>query len=343
MSEADADAAVSETTVSSPDQILGGLDYLKKCLDNERPFAVVTGEPGSGRHQLVQRFLQEQPQDNVAHLEGALEDPHEFLEQLLTQLGFEPFDSSVTELERLLGVFLQHEYGQGRRTLIVMEDAQNCGPRVLEAMQALARANADEERPAVTFLLTGLPALHRVLDSAGMLAVSAMTGERFELGAESTAANEPGEQSVAPLPAGELLVSLDGKLIGRYQLRRPQLMIGRNEHNDVTIVSRYVSRHHALLVNRPEGTYVVDLKSTNGTYVNSVQVSQHALKDGDIITIGNCRLKYQNPAVPRATGMNGTLAASFTETMVMRSAHGISPEPGIPVRTDLIAGEKSQA
>jgi len=341
MIDADVGAPASETTVNSPDRILGGLDYLKKCLAEERPFAVITGESGCGRHQLVQLFLTEHPQDNVAQLRGALEDPHEFLEQLLTQLGFEPFDSSVTELERLLGVFLQHEYGQGRRTLIVMEDAQNCGPRVLEAMQALARANADEERPAVTFLLTGLPALHRVLDSAGMLAVSAMTGERFELGAAAPAANEPGEGPVAPASAGELLVSLDGKLIGRYHLRRAQLMIGRNEHNDVTIVSRYVSRHHALLVNRPEGTYVVDLKSTNGTYVNSVQVNQQALKDGDIITIGNCRLKYQNPFVPRATGINGTSPGSFTETMVMRSARGISPGQDDVPEPAVLAREKS--
>ena len=191
MSEADAGAPASESTVNSPDQILGGLDYLKKCLDEERPFAVITGESGCGRHRLVQRFLREQPQDNLAQLSGALEDPHEFLEQLLTQLGFEPFDSSVTELERLLGVFLQHEYGQGRRTLIVMENAQQCGPRVLEAMQALARANADEERPAVTFLLTGLPALHRVLDSAGMLAVSSMTGERPTRPARAAATSWP--------------------------------------------------------------------------------------------------------------------------------------------------------
>lgn len=343
MTEAEVGAPASETTVGSPDRILGGLDYLKKCLDDERPFAVITGESGCGRHELVQRFLREHPQGNLAQVSGALEDPHEFLEQVLTQLGFEPFDSSVTELERLLGVFLQHEYGQGRRTLIVLEEAQKCGPRVLEAMQSLATANAAEERPALTFLLTGLPALHRILDSAGMLAVSAMTGERFELGVELPAANEPGDRPASPGTAGELLVSLDGKLIGRYHLRRPQLMIGRNEHNDVTIVSRYVSRHHALLVNRSEGTYVVDLKSTNGTFVNSVQVTQQALKDGDIITIGNCRLKYHNPAVVRATGMNGTSPSSFTETMVMRSARGISPEQGERLETEPLSREKSRS
>jgi len=341
MSEAETGAQASESTVNSPDRILGGLDYLKKCLQQERPFAVITGEAGCGRHELVQRFLREYPQDNVAQLKGAMEDPHEFLEQLLTQLGFEPFDSSQTELERLLGVFLQHEYGQGRRTLIVIEDAQSSGPRVLEAMQSLARANAAAERPAVTFLLTGLPSLHRILDSAGMLAVSAMTDKRFELGAEVAAANEPGDKPVTPASGGQLLVSIDGKLIGRYQLRRPQLMIGRNEHNDVSIVSRYVSRHHALLVNRPDGTYVVDLKSTNGTFVNSIQVTQQALKDGDIITIGNCRLKYQNPGVPRATGMNGTSPSSFTETMVMRSARGISPEQNDAPRPRGVAREKT--
>ncbi len=341
MINADAGALASETTANSPDRILGGLDYLKKCLDEQRPFAVITGKTGSGKHQLVERFLHENPQGNLAHLGNALEDPHDFLEELLTQLGFEPFDSSTMELERLLGVFLQHEYGQNRRTLIVMEDAHQCGPRVLGAMQSLARANAVKKRPAVTFLLTGQPSLHRVLDSAGMLAVSAMTDERFELGAEFPAANEPGDSPSYRANAGELLVSLDGKLIGRYSLRRPQLMIGRNEHNDVSIVSRYVSRHHALLVNRPDGAYIVDLKSTNGTYVNSVMINQQALKDGDIITIGNCRLKYQNPQALRATGMNGTSPSSFTQTMVMRSARGISPERHDESFDEVLAGETS--
>ncbi len=326
MHDSEVGALAPETSVNSPDRILGGLDYLQKCLDEERPFAVVTGEAGSGKTALIRRFLQDHREENLAQIRRSLDDPHDFLEQILTQLGFEPFESSATELERLLSVFLQHEYGQDRRTLIIIEDAQECGPRVLETMQAVAKANAAEERPAVTFMITGLPDLHRVLDSAGMLAVAAMTSERFDLGGKQAAANEPGPSSEATVSAGQLLVSLDGKLIGRHSLRRPQLMIGRNEHNDVSIVSRYVSRHHALLVNRPEGTYVVDLKSTNGTYVNSVQVSQQALKDGDIITIGNCRLKYENPAVPRASGLNGTSASSFTETMVMRSAQGISPE-----------------
>ena len=335
MSEADVGAPASETAVDSPDQILGGLDYLKKCLDEERAFAVITGESGCGRHQLVQRFLRDHPQQNLAQLKGAFEDPHDFFEQLLTQLGFEPFDSSATELERLLCVFLQHEFGQQRRTLIVIEDAQDCGPRVLEAMQLLACANAEEERSAVTFLLTGLPSLHRVLDSAGMLTVSAMTSERFELGADLPAANEPGDAS--PGTAGELLVSMDGELIGHYRLRRPQLMIGRNEHNDVCIVSRYVSRHHALLVNRPEGSYIFDLKSTNGTYVNSVPVRQQALKDGDIITIGNCRLKYENPSVPDAPETDDTSPLSFNETMVMRSAQGIGPAV-----VDAIGGARAQ-
>lgn len=341
MSEADVGAQASETAVDSPDQILGGLDYLKKCLDEERAFAVVTGETGSGRHRLVRRFLRDHPQPNVAHLSGAFENPHDFFEQLLTQLGFEPFDSSATELERLLCVFLQHEFGQERRTIIVIEDAQDCGPRVLEAMQLLACANAEGERSAVTFLLTGLPSLHRVLDSAGMLTVSAMTSDRFELGAELPAANEPGASPPGPGTAGELLVSMDGELIGHYRLRRPQLMIGRNEHNDVCIVSRYVSRHHALLVNRPEGSFIFDLKSTNGTYVNSVAVRQQALKDGDIITIGNCRLKYENSSLTEAPGMDEASTLSFNETMVMRSAQGIGPAAVDELDPPARVGEKS--
>lgn len=330
MSEKHAGAASPELMIPSPDRILGGLDYLQKCLDEQRPFAVVTGQAGSGKAALVRRFLQDVHYSNLAHIEKSLHDPHEFLESVLTQLGFEPFDSSASELENLLSVFLQHEYGQDRRTLIVVEQAQACGPRVLETMQSIAKSHADSERPAITFLLTGLASLHRILDSAGMLAVASMTPERFNLDGEQPAANEPGPVSAAGSSEARLLVSLDGKLIGRYGLRRPQLLIGRNEHNDVTIVSRYVSRHHALLVNRPDGAYIVDLKSKNGTFVNSVQVTQQALKDGDIVTIGNCRLKYDNPAVPRASSLNDTSPASFTETVIMRSAQGIKPEDDAP-------------
>ena len=49
-----------------------------------------------------------------------------------------------------------------------------------------------------------------------------------------------------------------------------------------------------MLINRAQGAYVVDLKSTNGTLVNGKPISQFVLQSGDVIAIGDFRLKYVN-------------------------------------------------
>ena len=65
----------------------------------------------------------------------------------------------------------------------------------------------------------------------------------------------------------------------------PQILIGRTEDNDIAIPSSYVSRHHILLFRNGDSTILVDLNSTNGTFVNSKRVYNHRLAHDDAITI----------------------------------------------------------
>ena len=65
----------------------------------------------------------------------------------------------------------------------------------------------------------------------------------------------------------------------------PQILIGRTEDNDISIPSSYVSRHHILLFRNGDSTILVDLNSTNGTFVNSKRVYNHRLAHNDEITI----------------------------------------------------------
>jgi pSer/pThr/pTyr-binding forkhead associated (FHA) protein len=62
--------------------------------------------------------------------------------------------------------------------------------------------------------------------------------------------------------------------------------IGRSKDNDILINDLSVSAHHAKLVTFFKPTYIQDLQSTNGTYVNSRRVMEHTLEQGDVITIG---------------------------------------------------------
>lgn len=65
----------------------------------------------------------------------------------------------------------------------------------------------------------------------------------------------------------------------------PQLLIGRADDNDMSIPSPYVSQHHILLIRRGSSTILIDLNSTNGTFVNSERVYKHVLANDDVISI----------------------------------------------------------
>lgn len=80
----------------------------------------------------------------------------------------------------------------------------------------------------------------------------------------------------------------------RYFLSLPSISIGRGRDNDIMLRSESVSRRHARLEQRADGLYLVDLGSTNGTYVNEEPqpIAVRRLRRGDQISIGDTVLKF---------------------------------------------------
>jgi diguanylate cyclase (GGDEF)-like protein len=78
----------------------------------------------------------------------------------------------------------------------------------------------------------------------------------------------------------------------RYTLADNPMVLGRGSDADIRINDHSVSRRHARIQPGADGYYAVDLQSTNGTFVNDVQVSMHRLKDGDYLRVGNCIYRY---------------------------------------------------
>jgi hypothetical protein len=68
--------------------------------------------------------------------------------------------------------------------------------------------------------------------------------------------------------------------------------IGRNPDAEVFLDDVTVSRNHAMLVRRPDGIYVDDLGSLNGTYVNRRRIESHKLVDGDELQVGKYKLTF---------------------------------------------------
>ncbi|QVL30584.1 GGDEF domain-containing protein [Telmatocola sphagniphila] len=79
----------------------------------------------------------------------------------------------------------------------------------------------------------------------------------------------------------------------RYVLRDKPLIIGRGEDCDISIQESSVSRRHARIEPVGEVFYVLDLQSTNGTFINDKQLTEsHILHDGDYLRVGNCIYRF---------------------------------------------------
>ncbi len=89
------------------------------------------------------------------------------------------------------------------------------------------------------------------------------------------------------------LVTIYGRELGRqYKLDGMATTIGRGAENDIVLDMDNVSRRHARVVSRPDGFFVEDLGSTNGTFVNDLEVKQECLRNGDFIKVGGAILKF---------------------------------------------------
>ena len=91
------------------------------------------------------------------------------------------------------------------------------------------------------------------------------------------------------------LLLLDcGKVAKQLPLGRDRCVLGRAEDTDLTLSSGDVSRHHAAVVFQKDKYIIEDLSSTNGTYVNGRLITQHALRPGDEITIGDHSILFDD-------------------------------------------------
>jgi pSer/pThr/pTyr-binding forkhead associated (FHA) protein len=89
-----------------------------------------------------------------------------------------------------------------------------------------------------------------------------------------------------------LVLSLDGQILAEYNMNKERYTIGRLPDNDIRIDNPAVSGHHSLIINILNDSFLEDLNSTNGTYVNGKLIKKHAMQHGDVITVGHHQLRF---------------------------------------------------
>ncbi len=131
--------------------------------------------------------------------------------------------------------------------------------------------------------------------------------------------------------------------IGRWEVDRPRLRIGRTPDNDIVIDNLAVSRLHALIEEEKGGYFVRDCDSLNGTEVNGARVARRKLEDGDEISIAKHTIQFRvqgGHAVAEPEVMAG-----FDQTMIFQrsGASGTAPAaaPAPPAHIPSHAGDPS--
>ena len=141
-----------------------------------------------------------------------------------------------------------------------------------------------------------------------------------------------------------LILSLDGQVMAEYNMNKERYTVGRLPDNDIRIDNPAVSGHHSLVINILNDSFLEDLNSTNGTYVNGKLIKKHALQHGDVVTVGHHQLRF----VDTQSGSD-TEPDEFEKTMIItpgsavaaqaaKKASAIAPPPPPPPRSARATG-----
>ncbi|RMG18484.1 MAG: GGDEF domain-containing protein [Deltaproteobacteria bacterium] len=110
---------------------------------------------------------------------------------------------------------------------------------------------------------------------------------------QETRVTRVSELKAIAVPGEACLVCIYGPELGKkWTLASERFTIGRGPQNDIVLDLDNVSRRHVEFASREGGVYVKDLGSTNGTYLNNVEVTEERLKNGDHIKVGGAIFKF---------------------------------------------------
>jgi general secretion pathway protein A len=140
--------------------------YMKYAVMNHDGFTVVTGEIGSGKTILVQKLVSELDDSVlVARVHQTQLSEAEFLEEVAARLGLKQTGGrGKVELIERLNQFLIEQSATGKNILLIVDEAQNLKPSVLEEIRLLSDVEAFQQK-VLSVILVGQPQLNEVLEN----------------------------------------------------------------------------------------------------------------------------------------------------------------------------------
>ena len=292
------------TTYDQDQSQQAALTFLHNVMADERGVGLLHGPESSGKSELIEQFVQElQPTVAVAVVDGARLKTSQLLAGILEQFGYRVELNSTDDLLNMLRVIIVQQTRSHISPVLIVHNINHMYPSALCVLCKLA-SQRFHSRFALRIVLVGDRIFRRIISSPSMRSIADRLVGDFAL----EALPEP------ELP--KLIVTLYGETLQEFELVKSRAMIGRSEIGDIVCDGEFVSRQHALLIRDKDSIVIFDLKSKNGTFVNSRRVTSKVLRDSDIVVIGDHRIKLEFAGAQAETDME---ELGMADTAKMRS------------------------
>jgi pSer/pThr/pTyr-binding forkhead associated (FHA) protein len=121
----------------------------------------------------------------------------------------------------------------------------------------------------------------------------------------------------------KLIVKFNNDVVDHVDIKQGDMKIGRKPGCDVFLDNLAVSGEHANIFTIGEDSFVQDLGSTNGTFINNKRITKHHLRNGDQVMIGKHTLTYMSDQASKPN-------EDFAKTVIINpssQAAAAAPEP----------------
>ena len=255
------------------------LAHLVYGLQENNGFLKIIGEVGTGKTMICRSFLRELRTDfNIAYIFNPAINELELLQTINSELGLPGKSKSKKKLIDLLNAFLLEERAKGHRVVVIIDEAQDLEPKVMEQLRLLSNLETDTEK-LIQIVLIGQPELEKVLAKDGLRQLRqriTIQWELLPLNLEETRGYIQHRLNVA-LGKGKVRFSRQAvEIVFRYSRGIPRMI---NVISDRTLLIAY----------------------TEGTKKISPQIVKIAVKDiGSLVPLESWADKFWKLVIPSA-------------------------------------------
>ncbi len=306
------------------------LKFLRSVLKDKKSVGLLQGPKACGKTTMVRQLSEKLPSDAaVAVIDGSRIKPRDLLSEILSQFGYDTGLEEVDELLSMIKVFAVQQTCSCEPPVIFIDNVDRMYPSALKALDTLAGMKT-KQNFVIRLILTGHEGLGSLVKSDGMSNVAERSADIFSIepltpietklylharlracgvkhvdkmfpvavcdrlheksGGWPGLLNQHARATIRPDPP-RIVITKNGNTVAEHAFKEKKILLGRSEFADIVIDDDSVSKIHIVLMLYSDGLILLDLNSANGTFVNSVRVKSTILKDNDIISLGNHRIK----------------------------------------------------